>query len=175
MLARREVSALRPLLPANSIRRVVRRARRVVRSLRRPVPFRSAAYWEDRYASGGNSGAGSYGAVAAFKARVLNDLVAKHNVRTVIEFGCGDGHQLSLAEYPAYIGYDVSETVVKRCRGLFAEDDTKQFLHYDPKTFPGVDAGDQADLTLSLEVIFHLVEDAVFKRHLSICSMPPAT
>ena len=38
--------------------------------------------------------------------------------------------------------------------------------HIVNTTFPGVDAGDQADLTLSLEVILLLVEDAVFKRHL---------
>jgi hypothetical protein len=38
-----------------------------------PVPFRdSVSYWETRYASGGNSGLGSYSKFAHFKADVLN-------------------------------------------------------------------------------------------------------
>ena len=36
----------------------------------------SAAYWEERYRRGGNSGAGSYGKLAEFKAEVINDFVA---------------------------------------------------------------------------------------------------
>ena len=57
-------------------------------------------YWEDRYRTGHDSGAGSSGRLAAFKAEFLNGLVADHNVSSVIEFGCGDGRQLALAEYP---------------------------------------------------------------------------
>ena len=35
----------------------------------------SAGYWEERYAAGGDSGRGSYGKDAAFKADVLNRFV----------------------------------------------------------------------------------------------------
>ena len=71
----------------------------------RPVVYVSAAYWENRYASGGNSGAGSEGANAVWKATVINDFVASHYVRDVLEYGCGDGRQLEhVAHIVAKIG-----------------------------------------------------------------------
>lgn len=120
----------------------------------------SSTYWEQRYLSGRNSGDGSYGRLAAFKAQVINAFVAKQAVRSVIEFGCGDGNQLSLAEYPAYIGYDVSPTAIAQCRARFADDATKAFHPY-----AGHD-GETAELTLSLDVIFHLTEHDVFADHM---------
>ncbi|MGD9858413.1 MAG: hypothetical protein AB7U20_26025 [Planctomycetaceae bacterium] len=57
----------------------------------------SSDYWVRRYRKGRNSGGGSYGRLAEFKAQVLNDLVREHRIQTVIEFGCGDGNQLALA------------------------------------------------------------------------------
>src|SRR5262245_42492336 len=67
----------------------------------------SARYWQFRYKEGGSSGAGSYGRLAQFKSEVLNKLVAHQDVKTVVEFGCGDGNQLLTARYPQYIGLDV--------------------------------------------------------------------
>lgn len=120
-------------------------------------PFNgSGTYWEDRYAQGGNSGVGSYGKFAEFKAEVLNDFVCAHQVQSVIEFGCGDGNQLTLAAYPEYLGFDVSERAVTQCQKLFKSDENKSFLLMSNY------GGQQADLTLSLDVIFHLVEDDVF-------------
>lgn len=120
----------------------------------------SSNYWENRYARGGNSGSGSYDRLAEFKARVINDFVQENGVESVIEFGCGDGNQLRLAKYPRYIGFDVSKTAVEMCRDLFFEDDSKQFLM--------VDDFDRhiADLSISLDVIYHLVEDDVFDSYL---------
>jgi len=54
-------------------------AGRVARLFSRPFDG-SESYWVKRYASGGSSGAGSYGAPAEFKARVLNDFVREHAV-----------------------------------------------------------------------------------------------
>src|ERR1700689_4886366 len=72
--------------------------------------FHSPSYWDSRYAGGGNSGDGSYGNLAKFKASVLNQFVAENRIASVVEFGCGDGNQVSLAEYPRYVGIDVSPT-----------------------------------------------------------------
>jgi hypothetical protein len=70
--------------------------------LRQRAAFRgSARYWERNYAGGGTSGAGSYDALALGKAVFLNEFVRAHEIGSVIEFGCGDGNQLSLADYPA--------------------------------------------------------------------------
>lgn len=133
----------------------------VYRRLRRPARFPgSARYWDERYAEGGTSGDGSYGALAAFKAEVLNAFVAERGVRSVLEIGCGDGHQLSLARYPRYLGFDVSPTAVALCTRRFAGDATKAFrLLAD-------DAGETADLALSLDVVYHLIEDQAFDRHM---------
>ena len=64
----------------------------------------SSSYWENRYVADGNSGPGSYGDLAIFKAKILNEFIGTKNVQSVIEFGCGDGHQLSLARYPRISG-----------------------------------------------------------------------
>jgi hypothetical protein len=128
---------------------------------RAPAPFPgSAAYWEQRYSSGGNSGVGSYGAFAEFKAEVLNDFVAKNAVKTVIEFGCGDGNQLSLSRYPDYLGVDVSPTVLQHCKERFKSDMHKTFCLLEDYR------GEQAQLSLSLDVIYHLVEDNTFDRYM---------
>ena len=111
--------------------RVVELARTRLNRSRNPLeqePFPgSLGYWEKRYAAGGNSGAGSYSRFAEFKAEILNGFVARHGVRSVIEFGCGDGNQLKLAAYPDYVGFDVSATAVQGCRTLFASDSHKAF------------------------------------------------
>jgi hypothetical protein len=120
----------------------------------------SAAYWQRRYARGQDSGAGSYGRFAEFKAGVLNGWVREHGVRSVIEFGCGDGNQLRLAQYPEYLGLDLSPVAIRACRKAFAGDATKRFLHLDDY------AGERAELAASLDVVYHLVEDAVYEDYL---------
>lgn len=120
----------------------------------------SADYWDRRYAAGGNSGPGSYGEGAGHKACVVNAFVADHEIRSVVEFGCGDGAQLSLANYPSYLGLDVSEQSLSLCRARFANDSSKSFALYRP------DIAARAELSLSIEVIFHLVENDVFEAYM---------
>ena len=121
----------------------------------------SATYWQARYAGGGNSGDGSRGDNARLKADYLNTFVKANQVRSVVEFGCGDGWQLSLANYPDYVGFDVSETAVEKCRTLFGMDSHKRF-YLLPAAWPV-----SAELALSLDVIYHLVEDDVYGKHLN--------
>jgi SAM-dependent methyltransferase len=136
--------------------------------LRQRIGFRgSARYWERNYARGGTSGPGSYGALATGKAAFLNDFVRKHGVRSVIEFGCGDGHQLSLADYPSYIGLDVSRSAVERCKRRFADDPAKSFFLYDGACFADRAGLFTADLAISIDVIYHLTEDAVFEAYMT--------
>lgn len=128
--------------------------------------FHSRDYWERRYASGGTSGDGSYGRLAEFKAQVLNAFVRENNVTSVIEFGCGDGNQLGLAHYPNYIGLDVSPTAVTQCAVRFSDDLTKSFFLYDPFCFVDNAQVFQAELSLSLDVLFHLTEDDVYEKYM---------
>lgn len=124
------------------------------------LTFRSAEYWDRRYRDGGNSGAGSYNRLARFKADTINAFVEQHSVKSVIEFGSGDGAQLRLAHYPAYVGIDVSPHALERTRAIFAGDVSKSFMRVPPP-------GETYDLSLSLDVIYHLIEDAVFERYMA--------
>lgn len=132
----------------------------------KPTSFSgSSAYWEQRYAAGGNSGEGSYGDLAKFKAQVINEFVLEYNIQSVIEFGSGDGNQLSMFNVKRYIGLDVSKTVTDGLKQRYVDDLTKTFHLYHP----GLEPAKQslvAELGLSLDVIYHLVEDKVFEKYI---------
>lgn len=120
----------------------------------------SEKYWVERYRKGGNSGAGSYNRLAKFKAEFLNNFVKEKNIKSVIEFGCGDGNQLRLAIYPQYVGFDISPIALSICRDIFQNDSTKSFKlmsYYNNEI---------SELTLSLDVIYHLVEGEVFGSYM---------
>ncbi len=127
----------------------------------------SKTYWEELYSNNGNSGSGSYGRLATFKARVINKFVQEEKIESVIEFGCGDGHQLSLAEYPKYVGIDVSPTAIEMCKRKFGKDKSKSFYLYHPELFINNSDKFKAELSISLDVIFHLIEDDVFEEYMS--------
>ncbi|MBN2467222.1 MAG: class I SAM-dependent methyltransferase [Deltaproteobacteria bacterium] len=120
----------------------------------------SEDYWVNRYRRGGDSGPGSYHDLAVFKADVINGFVKEHHIRTVIEYGCGDGNQLKLAAYPEYLGFDVSPAALSRCQDIFADDGSKSFKLMNDYN------GETAELTLSLDVVYHLIEDEVFASYM---------
>lgn len=125
-------------------------------------PFiNSEDYWIKRYERGGNSGPGSYNKLAEFKAEIINNFVQDHNITTIIEYGCGDGNQLKLAEYPSYIGFDISTKAIDLCQKTFPNDKTKNFKLLNEYH------GEKATLTLSLDVIYHLVEDDVYTAYMT--------
>lgn len=109
----------------------------------------AAEYWNKRYAMGQTSGDGSYGKLAEFKARYINELIASHQIRSVIDFGCGDGNQQRMIRCDDYVGFDVSEKAVSRCR--------KKYPHRQFETIDNY-AGEFAELAVSLDVIFHLTD-----------------
>jgi len=127
--------------------------------------FYSPDYWEKRYASGGNSGDGSYGRLSTFKADILNEFLKSENINSVIELGCGDGHQLSIIDYPSYTGLDISPSIIEACKNKFKTDTAKAFKVYKPGL---LERGElkKADLALSLDVLYHLVEKEVFINYL---------
>jgi len=133
---------------------------RFIRTKWRHQAFSSGHYWKKRYSSGGNSGPGSYNHLALFKAEILNRFVAMHSVKSVVEFGCGDGNQLRHAAYPTYVGYDISAEAVKKCHHSFAGDTSKHFALLDDYD------GAKAELSMSLDVVFHLIEDDVFDQYM---------
>jgi len=136
-------------------------ARNIYRLFNKRKPFPgSEDYWIQRYNSGGNSGVGSYSKLAKFKAEIINNFVKDNNVTTIIEYGCGDGNQLKLAEYSSYIGYDVSPKAIALCRDIFQDDKTKNFKLMTEYR------GETAQLTISLDVIYHLIEDDIYYSYM---------
>lgn len=118
-------------------------------------------YWEQRYTNGGDSGAGSRGRLAEWKASQINDFVAEQSIQSVIEFGCGDGQQLALSQYPKYQGYDISPAAVDLCKAKVKRQgySIKDLAQY---------SGQTAQLALSVDVIFHLVDNDEYKQYMQM-------
>lgn len=133
--------------------------------LKKPLPQKgfvgSEKYWIDRYNKGGDSGAGSYNELAEFKGRIINEFVSKNNIKKILELGCGDGNQLKYFKFPSYIGFDVSTLIIEKCKSEFKQDKTKQFFHIDYLS------NYKADLALSLDVIYHLIEEKVYFNYMN--------
>jgi len=124
-------------------------------------------YWEKRYDIGGTSGKGSFGKYAKFKADILNRYVKENSIKSVIEFGCGDGNQLSYFDFPSYIGLDVSQAGLSKCIIRFEKDKTKRFFLYNPSHFIDNKQIFKADMALSLDVIYHLIEDHIYIKYMN--------
>lgn len=127
--------------------------------------FNSLNYWENRYAGGGNSGDGSYGRLSVFKADFINKFIEEKKINSAVEMGCGDGHQLSIIRYAAYTGLDVSTTIIDLCRKKFEGDATRKFVLYKPDSFMP-DEELKADIALSLDVLYHVVEEKKYLKYL---------
>lgn len=126
------------------------------------INFNSSSYWEQRYKEGGNSGSGSYNRLAEFKAQILNNFININNIESLIEFGCGDGNNLSLYSIKDYLGIDVSNKAIEICKEKFISDKTKTFLH--TSELSSLDSSYQ--LAISFDVIYHLIEDDVFDSYM---------
>jgi hypothetical protein len=121
----------------------------------------SALYWERHYSRDGDSGTGSYGISAEYKASVLNQFVNENNIQSVIEFGCGDGNQAMQFHFPDYTGLDVSAAAIRKCIDLSRQDPAKRFFISDEKNTKL-----KAELSISLDVIYHLVEDEIYEHYM---------
>lgn len=121
-------------------------------------------YWDSRYQRGGTSGAGSHGIQGEDKAAWVNDIIRDWGVQSVVDWGCGDGHIASRLDVPRYTGLDVSPAAIEHCAALLARDGWEWIL-YDGFTAPELV---HADLALSLDVIYHLVEEQFYRRYMEL-------
>lgn len=120
----------------------------------------SSSYWKTRYNKGGNSGPGSYSNLANFKIDILIDFVISNNIKSVRELGCGDGNNLIGTNYKKYYGYDISEQAINMCKTKIVNENYNFILLKDDTKF------EKCDLSLSLDVIFHLLEDTVYDTYM---------
>jgi SAM-dependent methyltransferase len=119
-------------------------------------------YWENRYKSGGDSGAGSYGEYAKHKAEIINDYINKYNIKTISDFGCGDGNQISLfTGYENYMGYDISSYALYLCHEKFKDNKKMSFCSL-------ISDLPEADLCLSLDVLYHIIDEKEYEEYLSL-------
>lgn len=123
--------------------------------------FNSGEYWEKRYKDKGNSGTGSYGKLADFKAKVINPLIKD---KMVLELGCGDGNQLKTFKgFKHYFGTDVSKTIVKKCQEEFKSQNNITIAHSDAYNISTW----EPDVSMSLDVLYHLIEDEVYEAYMA--------
>lgn len=117
--------------------------------------YTPAGYWDRRYRDGRTSGAGSEGHEGAYKAAYISAFIAKNNVVTVVDWGCGDGQVLEQIKFPkgtSYTGVDVSQTIVDRMRVKFPAH--RFFGPDDEHSYE-----DAYRMSISMDVLFHLPDD----------------
>lgn len=128
--------------------------------------YTPAGYWDRRYREGRSSGAGSEGNEGQYKADYVSDFIHNRKIKSVIDWGCGDGQVLELIrlEDAQYIGIDVSKTIITRMRKKFAEFGPRYLFHTPDayETFTRT----RFDLALSLDVLFHLPDDRDYFSYL---------
>jgi 2-polyprenyl-3-methyl-5-hydroxy-6-metoxy-1,4-benzoquinol methylase len=118
-------------------------------------------YWEERYRAGGNSGNGSYGETADHKATVINNYITKFGIKTISDFGCGDGNQISLLKgFDSYMGYDISSYALYLCHEKFKNNKAMNFCSL-MSDLP------QADLCISLDVVYHILSQEEYEKYLT--------
>ncbi|EEE36540.1 hypothetical protein RKLH11_373 [Rhodobacteraceae bacterium KLH11] len=122
--------------------------------------FSSTQYWTERYKRGKTSGAGSYGRLSVYKANFINVFVESEGIQSVVELGSGDGNQASLFDIPKYTGLDISEVCIERCNSAFKDRTNWSFSLPDAPI-------EAHDLAISLDVIYHLVEEDVFATYIN--------
>ena len=106
--------------------------------------FNSSNYWSMEHINSGVSGAIPYDSQVEFKIKIIEDFVQKHRIKNVIEFGCG-----------------TLEEKVKECEKTLKKDNKRTSIDMNDYSYK------RAELTISLDVIFHLIEDDVFHEYMS--------
>jgi SAM-dependent methyltransferase len=133
------------------------------------IEYTPAGYWDRRYREGRTSGAGSEGDEGAYKAEYLSRFLVDHDVKTVVDWGCGDGQVLDLVEFPQqtqYIGVDVSPTIVERMRRDERFNGPRYLFHTVDSFMTGTRT--HLELSLSFDVLFHFPDDNDYRDYLNL-------
>lgn len=121
-------------------------------------------YWDGRYTAGKRgSGEGSRGAAARRKAAFVNRLTDRYRVNRIIDWGCGDGEIAARLKVRRYVGLDVSAAALALCRQSVLLPRCSWILINGTRYPEGLPP---AGLALSLDVIFHLTDQRLYRAHL---------
>ncbi len=121
----------------------------------------SATYWQTRYRTGGTSGAGSAGRLLSWKAAVINGFVAANGIGDLFDLGCGDGALAARITVARYRGTDVAADALARTAAARDGIGNTRLIAWDT-----IEQEQPAELALSFDVIFHLVEDCAYELYM---------
>jgi SAM-dependent methyltransferase len=124
----------------------------------------NAEFWNQRYRRFPQLGAGpgSRGYAASYKNALVKQVTIQHNIRSIIDIGCGDLCWLDqeLLEGCSYVGLDISTVAIEKARAAYP---SLQFTAFDVTAQP---VGFQSDLVVSFDVLIHQVDIRPFQAGL---------
>ncbi len=125
----------------------------------------ATAYWTKRYEVGMGSGIGSRGQLAHYKAEFVNDFIRDHAIGSLIDLGCGDGHIAAMLQVERYLGLDIVPSSIGLCRSQFGNRPDMTFTPISAGSIGNFEHFLSCDLSLSMDVSFHIVDEAEFAAH----------
>jgi len=150
----------------------------------------TANYWERRYSSGGMSNTQDvvdqhvfptlYKWRSVWLRHIFKHATAEGRPLSVLDLGVGDGRQafniLCGGQVESLTGLDVSWFTVHALENRLNSDRPlgcadMDVYWYDGFILPQEIHGLTFDVTLSLQVVFHLLEDALFERYMALLFM----
>jgi hypothetical protein len=129
---------------------VVDKLRALPRVLRRTT-FDNRRFWNQRYIEDPDkgSGPGSRGEILRLKSTLIQSVIAEHDIKTILDIGCGDIAPLRELELGHYLGIDIADVVVEKNKSLKPQ---WQFVRAD---LAGDYCPPAAELVLCLDVLIH--------------------
>lgn len=113
-------------------------------------------YWENIYASGGNSGAGSRGKLKDWKWSQITESIG--DTSNIVDIGCGDMKFIGGHEPINYVGIDISKTII----------DVNKLV-YPNYIFYNINADQyipqlRAPVVLCMDLLFHIIDDDIYYK-----------
>lgn len=115
-------------------------------------------YWDRRYAAGGISGAGSVGALRAWKHQVIRSCADPAS--PVLDVGCGDLSFWHDCLPEAYTGLDFSTTIIARNQRRYPD---RHWICSPASVRPPV----TAPVVTCLDMLFHILDEGEYRRTLA--------
>lgn len=125
-------------------------------------PATGVGYWDDRWVNGPEC-PGSVGDQAMSKAAWLNSVIYDLDVRSLVDWGCGDGSQAALVNVGMYVGVEVAPSAWEAASVALATRDNCCIVLAPP----GQSITIRADMAVSMDVVFHLTADHEYEEWLA--------
>lgn len=126
-------------------------------------------WWNSWYGSGHSSGPGSEGKLLEYKVNYLNKLFKEHNIKTVLDFGCGDGVVASKLNCQFYLGVDISDQAIKLCKARINRQgfsfERRHFFDHTPMVIKNKFAS-SLDCCMCIDVLYHISDVRVLNKTL---------